>query len=170
MAKDDNAQLDRVWEIIEKTGICMMVTRFTGGLRARPLEARPDRDADTIWFLTDVRGLKDDEIQADSSVCLTFAYPKEKVYLSLTGKASTNRDPARARSLWNDEQNVWWPGGPDDPNLLVIRFRPDRAEMWDGPASSTVAALEFVKARIIGTKPDLGENRKVTLEIAQTLR
>jgi hypothetical protein len=47
----------------------------------------------------------------------------------------------------------------------VIRFKPDRAEMWDGPASSTVAALEFVKARVTGAKPDLGENRKVTLEI-----
>jgi len=110
-------------------------------------------------------GFKDDETQADSNVCHAFAYLKEKVYLSLTGKASTNRDPARARSLWNDEQKVWWPGGPDDPNLLVIRFKPDRAELWDGPASSTVAAVEFAKSSLTGTMPDLGENRKVTLEI-----
>src|SRR4029078_4642968 len=120
MGKDDNTQLDRVWEIIEKTGICMMVTHFTGGLRARPLEARPDRDAETIRFLTDVRGLKDDEMQADSNVCLAFAYLKEKVYLSLTGKASTNRDPARARSLWNDDEKGWGPDGTADTTTLVL--------------------------------------------------
>ena len=34
-------QLDRVWEIIERVGVCMLTTRFASGLRARPLEARP---------------------------------------------------------------------------------------------------------------------------------
>jgi general stress protein 26 len=157
--------IDRVWEVIDKAKICMMVTRFAGGLRARPLEARPDRDAEVIWFLTDKRGLKDDEIEADAKVCLTFVYPKDKVYLSITGKAFVGRDPERAEALWNEEQRVWWPGGPEDPNLLVMRVEPERAEMWDGPASSAVAAYEFAKARLTGTKPNLGENRKVTVEI-----
>jgi hypothetical protein len=44
MPKEQESRIDRVWEIIEKAGICMMTTRFQGGLRARPLEARPDRD------------------------------------------------------------------------------------------------------------------------------
>src|SRR3954468_5916600 len=34
--------IDRVWDIIEKIGVCMLTTQFDGGLRARPLEARPD--------------------------------------------------------------------------------------------------------------------------------
>jgi len=165
MAKDDKSHLDRVWEVIDKAGICMMVTRFAGGLRARPLEARPDRDTETIWFLTDVRGLKDDEVEANPESCLTFVYPKEKVYLSITGKASVSRDPERAKVLWNEEQLVWWPGGPEDPNLLVMKVEPERAEMWDGPASSAVAAFEFAKARLTGAKPNLGEKRKVTVEI-----
>jgi general stress protein 26 len=165
MPKDNKSQMDRVWDIMQKSSICMMVTSFAGGLRARPLEARPDRDAEVIWFLTDVRGLKDDEADADPNVCLTFVYPDEKVYLSITGKASSGRDPEQAKRLWNHEQQVWWPGGPEDPNLLVMKVEPERAEMWDGPASSAVAAFEFAKARLSGTKPDLGENRKVTLEI-----
>ena len=31
---------DRVWQVIRKASICMMVTRFSAGMRARPLEAR----------------------------------------------------------------------------------------------------------------------------------
>jgi general stress protein 26 len=157
--------IERVWEIIEKAGICMMTTRFGAGLRARPLEARPDKDRDAIWFLTDVRGLKDDEVEANPDVCLTFVYAKEKVYLSITGEAFVSRDVARAKALWNQEQQAWWPGGPEDPNVRVMRVDLARAEMWDGPASSAVAAFEFAKARLTGTKPNLGEKRKVTVEM-----
>jgi len=157
--------IERVWQIVDKAVICMMTTRFDGGLRARPLEARPDKDHDAIWFLTDVRGLKDDEVEANPEVCLTFVYPKEKVYLSITGEAFVSRDPERAKALWNQEQQAWWPGGPNDPNVRVMRVDLTRAEMWDGPASSAVAAFEFAKGRLTGTKPKLGENRKVTVEL-----
>ena len=73
-------------------------------------------------------------------------------------------DPDRARALWNENQKLWW-SGPDDPNLRVVRVEPEKAEMWDGPASSAVAAFEFAKARLTGSKPDLGENRKVSVEL-----
>jgi hypothetical protein len=46
-----------------------------------------------------------------------------------------------------------------------MKVEPERAEMWDGPASSAVAAFQFAKARLIGAKPNLGEKRKVTVEI-----
>ena len=165
MANHDQYSLNHVWHIIEEVGTCMMTTRFEGGLRARPLEARPDRDQNLIWFLTDRRGLKDDEVQAHPEVCLTFVYPKEKAYLSLTGRALVSSDVCQAKELWNEEQQAWWPGGPEDENVLVMRVELDRAEMWDGPASSAVAAFEFAKARLTGTKPNLGENRKVTVQI-----
>jgi general stress protein 26 len=164
MTDPDQARLDRVWEIVEKAGICMMTTRFYGGLRARPMEARPDREDGVIWFLTDQRGLKDDEIDAIPEVCLIFVYPKEKVYLSITGEAFVAHDPDRASALWNERQKVWW-SGPDDPNLRVVRVELERAEMWDGPANSAMAALEFAKARLTGVKPELGENRKVAVDM-----
>jgi hypothetical protein len=49
--------------------------------------------------------------------------------------------------------------------VRVLRLEPLRAELWDGPASSTVAAFEFAKARLTGAKPNLGENRKVTVDM-----
>jgi len=47
----------------------------------------------------------------------------------------------------------------------VIRVQPITAELWDGPASQAVAAFEFAKARLTGDKPNLGENRKVTVRM-----
>jgi hypothetical protein len=60
--------IDRVWDIIEKVGVCMLTTQFAGGLRARPLEARPDRDAGLIFFVTDIHSTKEDEIEATRGV------------------------------------------------------------------------------------------------------
>ena len=48
--------ISRVWDIIEQAGVGMLTTRFGGGLRARPLEPRPERDEGAIYFVTDVRG------------------------------------------------------------------------------------------------------------------
>ena len=158
------SHLDRVWQIIEKVGVCMMTTRFADGLRARPLEARPDPAAHTIWFVTDVRGAKDDEIEAHAEVGLVFIDHRDKAYLSLTGRADVLDDHARAAEVWKKTDQVWW-SGPDDPNVRVLRFTPATAELWDGPASKAVAAFEFAKARATGEKPNLGENRKVTVKM-----
>lgn len=161
MVRDEH---DRVWDVIEKARIGMLVTRFAAGMRARPLEARPDREANAIFFVTDVRGAKDDEVEAAPDVCLVFIDHAEKAYLSLTGRAEVLRDTAKAKDIWKSTDDVWW-SGPDDPNVRVLRVTPMTAELWDGPASKAVAAYEFAKARLTGEKPNLGENRKVTVDM-----
>jgi general stress protein 26 len=155
----------RVWDILEKTSVGMLTTHCPEGLRARPLEARPDRDAGLIQFVTDVRGLKDDEINADPRVCFSLVNSDENAYLSITGRAAVKRDSITAAKIWKKTDDVWWPDGPRDANVRVLTIEPIKAELWDGPASTLVAAFEFAKARITGGKPNLGENRKVTVPL-----
>jgi general stress protein 26 len=155
--------IDRVWDIIEKVGVAMLTTRFAGGLRARPLEPRPDRAAGLIWFLTDMRSGKDEEVATSPDVGLVFIDAGDKAYLSITGRAEILRDTAQAAKIWKSTDQVWWPGGPDDPTLRLLRVEPKTAELWDGPSSAAVAAFEFAKARLTGRKPNLGENRKISV-------
>ncbi len=157
-------QHGRVWDIVEKVGVCMLTTRFAGGLRARPLEARPDRNAGLIWFVTDMRSGKDDEIEAEHDVCLIFIDHKDNAYLSITARAEVQHDHAKAAEIWKSTDDMWW-NGPNDPNVCVLRVTPITAELWDGPASKAVAMYEFAKARLTGERPNLGENRKVTVKM-----
>jgi general stress protein 26 len=157
-------KIDRVWDIIEKVGVCMLTTKAPSGLRARPVEARPDRAAGLIWFVTDLRSGKEHEIEAEHDVGLAFIDPGDKAYLSITARAEVRRDHMKAAEIWKTTDNMWWTG-PDDPNVCVLRVTPLIAELWDGPASAAVAAFEFAKARLTGKKPNLGENRKVTVEM-----
>ena len=160
----DNHRLDRVWGVIERVGVCMLTTRGAEGLRARPLEARPDRAGGVIWFLTDLRSTKGDEIAAEHDVGLVFIDADEKVYLSITARGYLGQDRVKAAAIWKTSDKMWWKG-PDDPNVGVLRATLLTAEMWDGPASRALAVFEFVKSQLTGGKPKLGENRKTTIDM-----
>jgi general stress protein 26 len=96
---------------------------------------------------------------------LVFISPTDKAYLSITGRARVMRDAAKTEVVWRKTDEVWWPGGPSDPDVCLLLIEPLTAELWDGPASPAIAAFEFAKARLTGEEPKLGENRKVTVEM-----
>jgi general stress protein 26 len=156
-------QGDRVWDIIEKVGVCMLTTQVAGRLRARPIEARPDRKTGLIFAVTDVHSAKQDEIEATPDIALVFIDAKAKAYLSITARARVMRDASKIAEVWRKTDEVWWPGGPTDPNVCLLRIEPLTAELWDGPARAARTVFEFAKAWLTGEEPDLGENRKVTV-------
>ena len=158
----DKDQLDRVWEIIEQQGVCMLTTRFAGGLRARPLEARPDgRGPHLVRDRPPQR--QGAEIEAEHDVCLVFTI-RTKRHISRSPPApKCSATPPRPRRYGNRPTMC---GGADPrPNVRVLRVTPLTAELWDGPASKAIVAYEFAKARLTGAKPNLGENRKVTVNL-----
>ncbi|GGE29409.1 general stress protein [Agaricicola taiwanensis] len=163
VSQTDRAQTDtaRVWDIIEKIDIGMLTTIAGGLLRARPMSSHIERDTNSIFFLTDASGSKDDELVQDPRACLSYSEPKTNTYLSVSGTAAVVRDTPKISALWDKDAEAFWPNGPEDPNIRLIRFQPQRAEFWDGPSSSLVAGLEMLTASATGERPDMGENRKV---------
>lgn len=107
---NEQANVDRIWAVIEKARVYMMATHFSGGMRVWPMEALPERDENVIYFLTDKRGLKDEEVEICPEVYLTFVDPNENVYLALTGDTFVSRDPDCARALWGRQQDGWLSG------------------------------------------------------------
>jgi general stress protein 26 len=114
--------------------------------------------------VTDVHSAKESDVEAVPQVGLVFIDSNNKAYLSITGRACVTRDAEKTKAAWRKTDEVWW-GGPNDPNVCVLEIEPFTAELWDGPASTAVTAFEFAKARLTGLKPNLGENRKVTVKM-----
>src|SRR6202161_4093424 len=112
----DQDHLTRVWQVIERVGVCMLTTHFPGGFRARPVEPRLDRTAGPIGGVTDLRSEKEHEIETEHDVGLTFVDTKENAYLSITARAEVRRDHAKAAEIWCDAANLWWQG-PHAPNV-----------------------------------------------------
>jgi general stress protein 26 len=159
----ESSDADRVYELINDVSVCMLTSKAGPSLRARPMHAKVDRATGTITFLTDARHHKDDEIAADPEVCLAFAKPGSEVYVSISGRAKVTDDRAAIEARFNEMAKVWFPGGPQDPNVRLLTVHPHAAEYWDGKTNPITVAFELVKARLSSERPDLGENRKVAL-------
>jgi general stress protein 26 len=154
---------DRVWTLIDDIGLCMLVTHdgASDELRSRPMRAHAARDEDAIYFLTDARDHKDNEVEINDNVCLTFADNGGYRYVSVTGTANILDDRSKIDELWSTAARAFWES-KDDPNIRVLRVRPAMAEFWDSPGK-IVTTVKMAAAAITGSKPNLGDNRKVVL-------
>ena len=159
---DDHAQdIDRTWELMKKIGFAMMVTHGGEKLRARPMAAYLDRDANTIFFLTDARRHKDDEIAANPHINLSFADAGDMKFVSVSGTAVVSNDRAKIKELFNTPAKAWWDSA-EDPNIRVLKFTPEEAEYWDSPGT-VISYVKMAAAAVTNTRPDLGTNRKVAI-------
>lgn len=161
MTNDNAANVDRAWELMKKIGFAMLVTRDGDRLRARPMSAYPERENDAIFFLTDARHHKDEEIARNPSVNLSFANASDQKYVSVTGSAAISNDRAKIKQLFSTPAKAWWHSA-DDPNIRVLKVTPDAAEFWDSPGS-VISYVKMAAAAMTGTRPDVGDNRKVAL-------
>jgi general stress protein 26 len=152
---------DRVWELMKKIGFAMLVTRDGEKLRARPMSAYLDRDSNAVYFLTDARRHKDEEIARNPSVNLAFANASDQKYVSVTGTAIVSNDRAKIKQLFSTPAKAWWDSA-EDPNIRVLKVTPDDAEFWDSPGS-VISYVTMAAAAMTGTRPDLGDNRKVAM-------
>jgi len=161
MSTDDLRDLDRAWDLMKKIGFTMLVTRDGGKLRARPMSAYLARDENAIYFLTDARHHKDEEIARDPQVNLSFADAGSQKYVSLTGTAVVSNDRGKIRELFSTPAKAWWDSA-EDPNIRLLKVTPDDAEFWDSPGT-VVSYVKMAAAAVTGSRPDLGDNRKVAM-------
>jgi general stress protein 26 len=151
----------RVWQLMRKIMTCMLASHDGEKIRARPMAAHPHEDANLIFFLTDIRGHKDEELAQDDHVCLTFAKPDEGKFVVVTGRAAIINDRKLIRDLWDKDVASFWEG-PDDPNVRAIRVTPEDAQYWEGP-HGLAATAAMVLAAVTAGPPILGDQRKVDM-------
>lgn len=155
---DENGA-ERVWQIMDDINSCMLVTRDGGHIRARPMEPYVRRREHAVYFLTDVRQHKDEEVRHEPEVCLTFTH--DGAYMSLSGRAAVSEDRGKISELWDSSAEAWF-DGPDDPNVRLLTVRPEQAEYWDTPGK-LARSVKMTAAALAGSRPDMGDNEKVRM-------
>jgi len=161
MTNDKARDVDRAWELMKKIGFAMLVTRDGDKLRARPMSAYLERENNAVYFLTDARRHKDEEIARNSGINLSFADASDQKYVSITGTAIVSNDRAKIKQLFSTPAKAWWDSA-DDPNIRVLKITPDEAEFWDSPGT-IISYVKMAAAAVTGARPEIGDNRKVEL-------
>ncbi|WP_328647130.1 pyridoxamine 5'-phosphate oxidase family protein [Amycolatopsis sp. NBC_00348] len=159
MSAEDN---QIVTDIAKKVGTAMITTHQADGkLVSRPMTGQRVEFDGSAWFFVARSADMVDEVARDSRV--NVGYAGSGSWLSLSGAASVVDDVARKKALWNEFVEAWFPGGPEDADVVLLKVDAQSAEYWTTPGGKPRALFEMAKARVTGSAPDPGSNETVDL-------
>lgn len=155
--------ISKLREKIDPIQFCMMTTMSADhNLLSRPMTHQAIEDDGILWFFTSTTSQVAEDLYRQSAVNISFSSPADNVYVSLSGDAILVRDVEKARRLWSPIVDAWFPLGPQDPHLSLIKFSTYSAEYWDSDTNKMLQLFALAKAAITGhqTKPKKTEHVK----------
>ena len=158
----NESDLKKVNDLVDGIRFAMLTTvDDLGKLVARPLTVQEREFDGDLWFLAtrDSTAVVQLGVNPGAGVTLT----SNDTWISLSGTAEMVDDSAKVKEFWNPFVEAWFPEGPDDPNIVLIKFTSDSAEYWDTPGGRVATVVNFVKAKVTGNQFDGGESAKVEL-------
>lgn len=160
---DHNDHIKKLRELIKDIKFAMLTTvEEDGTLHSRPMATQHSEFDGDLWFFTNAKAPKVDEVQHNQHVNVSYSEPNDQKYVSVSGTAEIVRDRAKIEELWNPLYKGWFPQGLDDPDLALLKVSIDKAEYWDSPSSKAVRLFGLVKSVVTG-KPigNPGDNQKI---------
>jgi general stress protein 26 len=163
MSHDQSFQHD-LWKLIKDIKFGMLVHRHAdGSLHAHPLttQNRSLDPGEPLYFFVSKSTEIGQRLRSDGNVCVTYADLKEDRWISVSGQATVDEDPAMKKKLFSALNKAWFPGGADDPDLELVAVHIHSAEYWDIRETKTTQLFKMATAAVTGHKPDMGEHREL---------
>lgn len=96
--------------------------------RPVPMSKIRSEEASTVWLATGKDSLKTKDFIANSKGGL--CYQEQGNSVALTGEVEVIEDEATKKEMWQDWFIAHFPGGPTDPNYVLLKFRGNHATIW----------------------------------------
>jgi len=149
----DPDKLHDLWRRLEKLRFAMLTSQDgSGQLVSRPITTQQAEDRGTVWFFVAAHGGFAEDLAVDARVALNYADPADNFYAALRGHGRIVHDPEKVAALWNVMAQAWFPGGPADPQLALLRVDVEHGEYWDS-AGRVVPFFSMLKAAMTHTTP-----------------
>lgn len=162
MDQSDAGDFAKLGQLIRDIRVALLTTVDRDGhFHTRPVQTLQVDADQTLWFFTDWSSPKVDELRHNVRVSLGYADPAKNVYIAISGSGTLFRDVQKATQLWSIEQRAYYPQGPADERLAVLRVLVERAEYWIAPGRISYL-LAAARAAVTGKPVDvIGENHKI---------
>jgi len=159
---NDPSDVQKVATLVKKFRFAMFTTTSSEGkLVARPMTVQEVEFDGDLWFIAARDSHSVDEIRSNPAVGVSFS--SNDTWVSLSGTAEMVDDSQKVAEFWSQWVEAWFPEGPTDTNVVLIRFIADSAEYWDSPGGRIATVISLVKAKVTGESYDGGENATVKL-------
>ena len=156
---DDVAKLAR---LLRGFDFAMLTTiDEKGALVGHPMTVQEAEFDGDLWFIVGQDSSAVHHLGRERTVGVTLS--SNDSWVSLAGTAGLVEDHAKLEELWNSVVEAWFPDGPSDPRVGLLKFSADSAEYWDSPGGKIATAVAFVKSKVTGETYDGGDNAKLDL-------
>jgi general stress protein 26 len=132
---------------------------FCSGLGKFPVDATPMStqsvdDAGNVWFFSSKDSGRNENLKKDPRSQLIYSNPSDMDFMSIHGKSEVMIDTKKAEEMWSKHVEVWFPEGPGDSNLTIIKFIPLEGYYWDTKHGKMISMAKWAAAMLTGSKND----------------
>jgi general stress protein 26 len=150
---ETNNDVKLLGEKIKGIRIAMMTTlEDDGTLHSRPMATQDMEFDGDLWFFTYASAPKVADVQQHRQVNISYVKPDDERYVSVSGTAQLVHDRKKMKDLWKPFLKAWFPNGPDDPEIALLKVTVIEAEYWDAPSSKMVRLAKS----LAGSQQDTG--------------
>jgi general stress protein 26 len=122
----DTETRETFWQAFEDSPFIMMKLENAEG-HAEPMTAQLDKSAHhAIWFFCK----RDNRIAGGGRAMGQVATKGHEVFACLAGNLIEEMDRSVRDAHWNRVVESWFPGGKDDPSVMMLRFDIADSEVW----------------------------------------
>ena len=147
---------DALSDKIGSMRFAMFTTRDANGhLVSQPMTNQQIDQEGGLWFYTRSTTELWENIAHEPEVNVSFADSDDSTYVSVSGQAERVVDRNQIKALWNPMVQAWFPAGPEDEHVVLVRVMPHAAEYWDSNHSKMVRLFAMAKAAVTGSTPDV---------------
>jgi len=153
----DTGDQKQLVDLIGDIPIAMLTTFGAEGPRSVPMARQEVEPSAQLWFITARDTAHTRAISQEPRVSLTFS--ARDSWVAAYGRAAVVDDRAKLAELWNTFAEAWLPGGPEDPNAVLIKVDVEHGEYWDTPGGKVASLLSFAKSKLTGDTYDADHGR-----------
>ena len=139
---------EKFWKALRSDRTVMLGLVGVEEGHTQPMTALTDGDEDSgpIWIFSarDVDLVK--ALGGRRPAVLHFVSKDHELFASVHGGLEVDNDPAVIDRLWNPFVAAWYEEGKHDPKLRLLRFDPDRGQVWLNE-NSMFSALKLMLGR-----------------------
>lgn len=137
------------------------ILMFASNLGNHPFEVSPmsTQEVDeegVVWFFSVKGSDRNKYVQQDSRTQLIYSNSSDSDYMSVYGDTEIVHDQEKVKELWTPFAKVWFQGGPEDPNLSLMKFTPKEGFYWDTKNGKMVSFAKMIASLATGETMDDG--------------
>jgi general stress protein 26 len=140
----DHRARRRAVEIAQDARFCMVTsTSDDGALHARPMTPQQVTDDLEAWFF--ISGSSQQAVDIAACPSVNVSYDGSSDWLSVAGRATLVDDRRLVEEMWSPVVAAWFPDGPQDPDIVLLRVDAESAEYWKEPGGRAASVLSYAR-------------------------